>query len=246
MTIRTRLYCCGGLTKLYYNTTLSPPRSTHSFPATYVIEHLPTGRVYVGSSGDLYTRLNKHRRSLERGAHRNPEFQSLVESLSELSVSYTPMDTREEALSFEQMLLTELNNTDGLLVNIGLDVKSVFKGRTHNEETRSLLRERTTEHFSDSKSRLRHSERLKKKWRDPEYRKKHEGKKLDLSTKKSISARLKSAWSDPERRKRIIDARAIPVTVDGVVYKNLPEASKRLGIPKTTLFDRIKRSKENG
>ena len=50
-------------------------RKNHSHPAAYALHHAASGQMYVGSTENLYIRVNKHRTQLEVGKHRNANLQ---------------------------------------------------------------------------------------------------------------------------------------------------------------------------
>lgn len=72
---------------------------------TYVITDLNTGSYYVGSTGELDKRIDRHERELFAGKHHNQLLQQLFDAGHELRVSSQKFDTREEAYASEDHLI---------------------------------------------------------------------------------------------------------------------------------------------
>lgn len=72
---------------------------------TYVITDLHTGSYYVGSTGELDKRLDRHERELSTGRHHNQLLQQLFDVGHEMRVSTHEFDTREEAYACEDHLI---------------------------------------------------------------------------------------------------------------------------------------------
>lgn len=192
-----------------------PVRKEHSFPAAYQLTHVATGDVYVGSTHDLYTRINKHRTGLSVGEHRNHKLQSAHDTSPEFRVHYLPTNTREEALDLEQSLLDDLRQCDHVL-NIAMDARKSGLGVIRSESTREKLREINRRQFSSEEARQRHSEITRSKFEDPEYRARHI----------AIAA----------------ERRGVPIEYNGVSYPSIKGAARELGILEGTLRYRLKKS----
>ena len=67
----------------------------------YVITDLNTGSYYVGSTGELDKRLDRHERELYNGTHHNQLLQELYDAGHEMRVSTHEFDSREEAYRCE-------------------------------------------------------------------------------------------------------------------------------------------------
>ena len=88
---KVKVYACGGFgdgyinpPRLYYETKLHASRKNDSHIGVYVIEHLPTGRFYIGSTQCVYTRVHQHMRALKNGVHKNPTFQEIFSNIWQL------------------------------------------------------------------------------------------------------------------------------------------------------------------
>jgi predicted GIY-YIG superfamily endonuclease len=114
------------------------PVGLGSSPGAYVIEHAKTGKIYVGSTGDLGNRKRGNICQLKKGKHHNGPLQTAFNTDTELSFLLIPTDTREEAYQYEQKLINHHSST-GLLFNIAPDVKSTGKGLVRSEKTRQLI-----------------------------------------------------------------------------------------------------------
>ena len=86
----------------------------------YVITELKTGCFYIGSTGNIIKRLNKHWRDLINGAHHNSRFQSLWNNgAREFNVSFSTIASRDGAYKLEEKMIKFFKDSN-LLLNIGL------------------------------------------------------------------------------------------------------------------------------
>lgn len=109
-------------------------------PAVYVIEHEATGKIYIGSTGDIAQRKRAHRSDLSRGVARNKPLQDVFNSDSTIEFTVLPVATKEEAIAYEQKLLDQYKDS-GLLLNVALDARASGKGLIRSEETRDRISE---------------------------------------------------------------------------------------------------------
>lgn len=216
-----------------------PVRSKHSFPAAYQLTHVATGDVYVGSTHDLYTRINKHKTSLSVGQHRNHRLQGAHDTSPEFRVDYCPTNTREEALDLEQSLLDDLRLCDNVL-NIAMDARKSGLGVVRSTETREKLREANRRQFSSESVRQAHSEKTQALWSDPEYRAKHTGYEREADTCRPGALAFRDKMdNDPEFRARMIASRSTPTTYQGVEYPSLKAAAEATGLSASTIRYRV-------
>jgi group I intron endonuclease len=122
-------------------------------PAVYLIEDESTGRVYVGSTGDIAARLTEHSWQLYNRRHHNRHLQKAYNDGRRLSITYHPLSTEENALIAEQTVLDRFAGS-GLLYNIALCASAPMRGRKASEETKEKMRR--------SMTGFRHSEETKK------------------------------------------------------------------------------------
>lgn len=186
---------------------------------TYVLEHVSTGSVYIGSSGELRQRLMHHWHDLVRGVHFSLKMQNLFDSDKNFRVLTVDLFTnREDAYSEEQRLLDEYKIREGIeVININPDVRVSWRGVSLSE---------------DAKARI--SASAKKQWENPEYkewmRAKHIGRKRS-----------------PETVQRILDSRGVKrpsVEIDGVAYRTIHDAVKALGLTYLTIYHRCQSSSD--
>lgn len=107
--------------------------------AAYIIQDSITGKMYVGSTCNIYERMINHKSSIFQKTHVNKRFEELLKSTSidyiDLILIFT--NTREEAYDVEQLLLDRYKGSE-LLLNTALDVKAPMKGCNHTEHTKQL------------------------------------------------------------------------------------------------------------
>lgn len=221
-----------------------PTRKEHSFPAAYVLTHQKTGMTYVGSTHNLYTRINQHKTRLQAGTHRNPNLQQAFDDDPRFDMGFVRAENKEEALDIEQKMLDE-GHAQGKLLNVAFDARRTGLGVAVQDEAKAKLREATNRQFSDDAARQRHSELSKKMWEDPEFRAKHVGRERSAESKKAVSEGLRQKYiDDPDLKVRQGLARKKEIVYNGVTYPSVTDASKILGIPTSTLHGRIKRSND--
>jgi predicted GIY-YIG superfamily endonuclease len=78
---------------------MSPPKQ----PGVYCFKNTVNNKVYIGSAQCLYTRINQHHK--DRGS--SPHLQNAIKhyGIDSFCITYQVLETKEEALCLEQMLL---------------------------------------------------------------------------------------------------------------------------------------------
>lgn len=180
-----------------------PVRRDHSFPAAYQLTHVRTGDVYVGSTHDLYLRINQHYTRLAAGEHKNHRLQQVYDLCPEFRIIYCAAIDVEDALDMEQELLDGYACHDNVL-NIARNARSAGLGVVRSEVTKSRNREANRRQFASEDARRAHSEITRRKFEDPEYRARH--------------------------IERATETRGVPITFRGVRYRSLAEAARAHGI----------------
>lgn len=128
----------------------------------YVIQCIPTGRFYIGSSDNIPKRKRRHLRDLRRGYHHNTFLQRVYNKYGEESLTWKcrTVKSREQALALEQHYLyshmfnpkcmnigvhatggdnlTHNPNRDKIIARISASVKANCDAMS-NEERRSLF-----------------------------------------------------------------------------------------------------------
>lgn len=220
---------------------IKPSRETLSVPAAYALHHDKSGKVYVGSTGNLYVRMSQHRTDLKRGVHKNSNLQSAFNDDPSFSLSYLPTDTKEQATEVEQSLLDQ-HLDSGILLNIASDATNPGAGVIISDEQKEKLRIAALNQFSSLDNRQRHSEIIKQKWQDPKYRQKNTGRALSEESITKISDSLTKRYKEnPEILVKQAEGRKRPIVYDGVTYPSVTDAGRLLGIPISTLHSRVNR-----
>lgn len=182
--------------------------------ACYVVTHLPTGRFYVGSTGDSIRRQQDHKMRLRNGNHYNRGFQDCFNqtpSFDSFKWEFFIFDELEDARKHEQKVLDESQNNP-LLMNHTSSVRSPISGLMNDEV------------------RARAVEGIRRTAKTDRYR-------------KLMSDSLKKAWAESDRRQRRSGGGnpfAKPVWVDGVEYAAVNDAKRALGINEKTIRTRAR------
>jgi group I intron endonuclease len=124
--------------------------------ACYVIINIKDGLFYIGSSGNIYSRINQHRCELRGNYHQAKRLQESFNKSNtyDFLISIIIAETREESLDIEQFLLDNFlskNECTNTLINsrsstgifptieIRNKISNSLKGRIHSEETRKKI-----------------------------------------------------------------------------------------------------------
>jgi group I intron endonuclease len=110
--------------------------------ATYILQEFNNGKVYVGSSGEIYKRITKHKYLIERKMHENFNFNNLLKETDiknfELIIIFT--NSREDAYDLEQLLINYYI-ASGRLINIATNVRLARLGTTLTDEHKRKIAE---------------------------------------------------------------------------------------------------------
>lgn len=113
----------------------------------YMIQNKVTGRIYIGSTDRLLkTRWLEHKKRLRNGQHVNRELQvdyddiGLSKFLFRLVEKCDKARTDEREQYWFNYYSNPVNNPNGIY-NTGTNTDTVFKGRTHSDETRKKIGE---------------------------------------------------------------------------------------------------------
>lgn len=170
----------------------------------YCINNETNGKMYIGSSKDVYSRLNGHRNALEKNKYYNKHLQRAFNKYkSSFSADILIICDENERLSEEQRIIDRLctiNKSNGY--NIAKNALSPMLGRKMSIESRSKISEGIKK-AQTYEVRQRKSELLKLRWKDNEYRLKmsiilknyHSSKIMSQETKDKISISKKGSIS---------------------------------------------------
>lgn len=112
-----------------------------SVSAIYVIEHLPTGFFYIGSSKNVARRRNDHLAMLRRGSHHNIRLQRIHKKYGTEMLRFEVLAFVEpgDLAAVEQRLLDRLR-AHPLCLNLAADARSPSRGRKMSVETIEKVR----------------------------------------------------------------------------------------------------------
>lgn len=204
--------------------------TTVKVPAAYVLKHIKSGKVYIGSSGMPGLRISRHLTLLRGKRHDNPRLQDAFNDDDKLEWVIYTVESREEAYAHEQALLEYYRD---VAFNYGDDVKAPMRGR----ET------------SDSAKLKQRLAKLGKRLTAEHIKKVREGMKGVVRTeaqKKHLS-NLKKGKPQPEHiqamnRERNMK-RAKAVIIDEVRYDGIRIAARELGVSRDVVKIRMKSPK---
>jgi group I intron endonuclease len=197
----------------------------YSEVGTYMLHNSETDEVYVGSSSDLERRKAAHLSDLRAGRHKNKALQAAYNRNGNFDFVSLGLDSRQEAYAFEQLLITELGDHEGLL-NVQRKVVEIGEDQIAKMTASRKGSVITEEH------RLKISQTL-------------EGREFSELTRQRISEGVKR-HGDPSPQAHAASklASSKPVIVDGVRYECGTDAARVLGISSALLFYRINSESE--
>lgn len=220
-------------------------RNLHSYPAVYVIYHYNTEKIYVGSTHNLYNRINQHKQRLFNNTHRNKNLQNAFNIDKLLTFNFIKTNTKEEAVNLEQEIINLSNKN--ILFNIATDARLSGKGLIKSVEQRKILSAKTKKQFESIEVRQKHSELSKQQWSNLdnlnklEQAMKQRGK--NPLFKKQLSEKTKELWKNKEYRDKLSKAlkgrKMQPININGIKYKSLREASVNLNLSRSAIKRRL-------
>lgn len=226
-------------------TTKSPTitRKTHSHPGAYALVHDSSQKAYVGSTENIYARVNKHKNDLLNNRHKNRNLQAAFNSDPSFTLFVQKTDTVEEATAKEQKLLDTLL-PEGRLLNISPNAEVPCKGIKKTEEQRKLQSEITKKQFSSEDARKKQSEAAKKQWEKPGYRENLKPVSQTPEVLAKFSENLTNRWKDDEYRKFMSEVRIVGVVVNGVEYPSVEDAANALNKTKASIWYQVNSKRE--
>lgn len=186
-------------------------RCTSIRQGTYTLTHIETGKVYVGSTTDLYERINSHARDLLLNKHKNRNVQECFNSSREFSLHFTETTGSDdkEKVRIEQKMIDQLRPT-GQLLNIALNAEAPWKDQQRPPQVGIAVSKANRErvHSIESREKMSNSRRGKK------------------ASPESVLKRMASYPKDP-------------VVINGVEYSTRVEACQTLGLSRSAITYRI-------
>ena len=226
----------------------------------YRIKNLVNDKCYYGSSKNIEKRWVTHKNHLNGGKHHNVPLQRAWDKYGEDNFSFEVVEECDEIflLEMEQYYL-DLNPD----YNIGL--KSSGGDNLTNNPNRDKIIKKMTESvrkryglMADEEKKEKHSQPMENNpnWRGGVSFKYCEcGVKIKPINETCINCRDKSGVNNPffgkkhseETKKKLSENRKgkkptnmKKVTIDGIIYESLVEASRQTGVPSPTILWRIK------
>ena len=138
----TNFPTCGLLRNTPSYTTMEPPcyGRNMKFCGAYTIFHLASGKVYVGSTSDLYHRKQQHLSLLRGNTHPNARLQEAYNYDGRLVFEYSLTNfSVERALEIEQLIIDQYFDS-GILFNYGRDAVCPTRGITKTDEQIEKIR----------------------------------------------------------------------------------------------------------
>lgn len=236
---------------------------TDILSAVYIIHHVASGKMYVGSSGNIQSRLQGHERMIRNGNHENKALKEATLLDPRVTFQIVVTNNRDEALKYEQELVDVLYPT-GVLFNTAEDVVYPMLGKTHSDEVKDLLRALNVGKKMPSvvKEKIRNAllgrivsletrEKLRQintgKTLSTDHRAKigllHKGKSLSSEHLKVLRESNLGRKQSPETRAKINLAkrrRSPPVVVAGVNYENIFAAMDARNMSYSSVMNRIR------
>jgi group I intron endonuclease len=170
----------------------------------YYIEHIPTKRIYVGSTINFHKRFWAHRKMLRTNTHYNVKLQRAWNKHGESDFVFKILETvpiKERILEREQHYLDTLHPH----FNIATDAVACMRGRRLTESQRVAHKERMRACAHKIAATLRG----------------RPGRKLSEEAKRQISAKLKGRRHEPDRIAKAAATRR--------GFKHTDEAKKKIG-----------------
>lgn len=196
-----------------------------SLAGIYLIQCLPTGKVYVGKSRHVQNRWASHRRNLKAGDHRNRHLQAAWSKYGAEQFSFSIV---------EEIVGMNVTETEAFLCVAECRVLAAQSGETFNlmevgqpslkasDETRAILSLRRKAMWADPAFKEKMREKHRQKHADPEFKARHaagvsRGKSQPEAKAKAASTMRKrwkdgqfnhmgdeqrELWKDPEYRAR--------------------------------------------
>jgi group I intron endonuclease len=191
----------------------------------YEIRNTKNGKVYVGSSKEVYDRMKAHKLLLDRGAHHALHLQRAYNldgrevfkfNLVEETCKYKPILVEREQYWMDYHRSYDQRYGYNTLTKAHSSLGAIFTP----EHRAKLSAARKGKKLSES-DKAKKSEAAKKQWSDPEIR----NKMLMNNGGKKISISAKERWTNPEFRnkmKNIMDSPEYRKKVsEGKTYANI-------------------------
>lgn len=186
-------------------------------PAFYTLIHVISGHYYIGSTSDLYLRINNHRSQLNLNKHQNNKLQSVYTSWGHMEVTFIQTESIEKAKQLEQEYLNR-HFEDELCCNL------------YNQAFGTFLKGTMPDIFAN-RLRTMNFGRVITKDRTDRVREVHKGRVVRPETRAALRIALLNRPDEDSYPKEVI--------IDGILYKSLSAASRALGVAQPTVKNRV-------
>lgn len=225
-------------------------------PGCYIINHIASGKFYIGSTVNLYERFHVHQSHLRSGIHKNRVLQSLFDECPDLHLEFVTTIDRDAAYVIEQ---SELDIFIGheKCINTLNDAVNSWKPGTMPRNWREATSERNRTVHADNTYMLgrRHSPetielmRARAAERDPSFYQNRPPISEETREKLRIAnsrERVKGRVFSDDHRANMREAalvrgaaRSKQVSVKGMTYINAGRAAEALGVTRRTIIVKI-------
>ena len=213
---------------------------TLAHPGAYLLHHLRSDCVYIGSTKNVRDRYNRHLSDLRANKHASKRLQELYDADSWVVIYFKPCKDRDQAFAEEQSLLDKYMGKP-YVVNRAPTATSQ-KGFKHSEETKQKMAvKRNTPELRALISKL-HKGRVLTEEHRSKIARAGLGRPVSEKNKAITSALFKGKKRTPEvtaNIRKAILAKTAPVFINGVEYGSANSAAKILGMSSSTVEYRI-------
>jgi predicted GIY-YIG superfamily endonuclease len=196
------------------------PRNPDLKPAAYILEHVDTGDIYIGSTRNVTDRLRGHLSALRNNHHGNKPLQERFNHSPAVVLKETiPASSRDEAFEIEQRLMDENKNNPQLL-----NRNSRVGYRDEEMNVKVIEKLKSTPRTEKQLAALKEFHPRSRHW---------------VGRKHSDETRVKMRQAmTPAKQKQVdglIERLGKKVLVDGIEYRSASEAAKAKGVSQPTI-----------
>ena len=179
----------------------------------YRIENEKNGRVYIGSTGNLYERWRQHRQMLRNNNHHANHFQNAYNKYGAGRFTFGVCAFVDDPSRLNETEQTFIIRYKSDKPRYGYNVQSLpmGAGSKPSPETRRKLSEAGKRRTHSPETLCKLSEAGKRRTHGPETRRKlseaRKRKNLSPETLRKLSEAGKALWQDPEYREKVLEAR---------------------------------------
>lgn len=219
--------------------------------AVYEIKNMKNGKCYIGSSSDFQKRKNAHINLLRKGIHHNQPLQEDFNLMGEKAFEFKVLQSfseieRHALFEAEQYWMDRCD--EHLRYNLyhnafGMSYtghKNPMFGRTHSEDVKRKLSVINSGENNPWYNNMEHMQMMRSL-----ITKRFDGRKHTTETRRKMSEAHKGrVKSESECLKlRLNNGNNARICVNGVFYRSMAEASRQLGISRTTITSRVNNPK---